>query len=73
MHIVSLPPYSPDYNPIETAFGCTKAWIRRNNVAVREAMENRDSGEGIAMLTMAVVESCTQAKALEWFRMCGYY
>lgn len=25
-----LPPYSPDYNPIETAFSTIKSWIRRN-------------------------------------------
>jgi len=73
MRIVFLPPYSPDLNPIETAFGCTKAWIRRNNVRVREAMESPDKDEGIAMITMAVMESCTPAKALEWFQDSGYY
>ena len=25
-----LPPYSPDYNPIELTFAVLKAWIRRN-------------------------------------------
>ena len=25
-----LPPYSPDFNPIETSFALLKAWIRRN-------------------------------------------
>ena len=25
-----LPPYSPDYNPIEEAFAELKAWIRKN-------------------------------------------
>ena len=29
-HVVFLPPYSPDYNPIETAFSIIKSWIRRN-------------------------------------------
>jgi hypothetical protein len=28
--VIFLPPYSPDYNPIETAFSTIKAWIRRN-------------------------------------------
>lgn len=28
--VVFLPPYSPDYNPIETAFAFIKSWIRRN-------------------------------------------
>jgi hypothetical protein len=73
MHVVFLPPYSPDLNPIETAFGCTKAWIRRNNDAVRKAMEEEDKDEGIAALTLAVLESCTPAKAVEWFRDSGYF
>ena len=29
-HVVFLPPYSPDYNPIETAFSTIKSWIRHN-------------------------------------------
>jgi len=29
-----LPPYSPDYNPIEEAFAELKAWIKRNQTLV---------------------------------------
>ena len=29
-YVVFLPPYSSDYNPIETAFSTIKSWIRRN-------------------------------------------
>ena len=28
--VIFLPPYSPDYNPIETAFSIIKSWIKRN-------------------------------------------
>src|SRR3954464_4907009 len=28
--IVFFPPYSPDFNPIETAFSTIKSWIRHN-------------------------------------------
>ena len=28
--VVFLPPYSPDFNPIETAFSTIKSWIRCN-------------------------------------------
>jgi hypothetical protein len=28
--VVFLPPYSPDFNPIETAFSTIKSWIRHN-------------------------------------------
>src|SRR4051812_43486819 len=30
-HIVFLPPYSPDYNPIEKAFSTVKLWIKHNH------------------------------------------
>lgn len=75
MKILYLPPYSPDYNPIEYAFGSFKAYIRSNDAAVRKAFEakNDDVDEGAAMLTLALIESCTPSKALEWFRFCGYY
>jgi transposase len=33
-HLVFLPPYSPDFNPIELVFGWMKAWLRdHQNVA----------------------------------------
>jgi len=29
-HVLFLPPYSPDYNPIETAFAFIKSWLKHN-------------------------------------------
>ncbi|GBB88762.1 hypothetical protein RclHR1_15360004 [Rhizophagus clarus] len=29
-HVVFLPSYSPDYNPIEMVFSTIKSWIRQN-------------------------------------------
>ena|SRR5438128_9281928 len=29
--VLFLPPYSPDFNPIELAFSTIKAWLQRNN------------------------------------------
>ena len=37
-HVIFLPPYSPDFNPIETAFSTIKSWIKRN----RDFMESCD-------------------------------
>ena len=34
-----MPPYSPDLNPIEEAFGQLKQWIRKNRV-LSESFEN---------------------------------
>jgi len=40
-HIVRyLPPYSPDYNPIELTFGVLKAYIKRNFVWTRGNFES---------------------------------
>jgi hypothetical protein len=36
-------------------------------------MESPDDEDGIAMLTVAMIEACTPAKASEWFRDSGYY
>jgi transposase len=37
---VYLPPYSPDYNPIELTFSVLKSWIRRNYVYMRKDYQN---------------------------------
>src|SRR5215471_12485522 len=29
-HVIFLPPYSLDFNPIETSFSTIKSWIRHN-------------------------------------------
>jgi transposase len=73
IHVVFLPPYSPDLNPIEAAFSSVKAWIRRHNTEIRAAMESPDSEDGITALTMAVMESVTPQKANGWYRDSGYY
>jgi DDE superfamily endonuclease len=33
--VLFLPPYSPDYNPIETAFSFMKSWLKRNRGFVK--------------------------------------
>ncbi len=35
-----LPPYSPDFNPIELTFSVLKAWLRRNYCFIRSAYTN---------------------------------
>ena len=67
-----LPPYSPDYNPIEEAFSAVKAWVRRNNSAVRTAMESGDASDSISALQYAVISAVTPEKAEGWYKDCGY-
>ena len=43
-HIVRfLPPYSPDFNPIELSFSVLKAWFQRNYIWTRS--NHKDFGE----------------------------
>jgi len=66
-----LPPYSPDYNPIELAFSHIKGVIRRRGDIVRIAMSGASEQEVYQRLHEAVwTVSVKQAEA--WFAKCGY-
>jgi transposase len=43
-----LPPYSPDYNPIELTFAVLKAWIKRNYLYMRSRFPPGGFGEFLA-------------------------
>lgn len=58
-----LPPYSPDFSPIELAFSKVKAHLRRVKARSREALEG-----GIAQ-ALAII---TVADARAFFAHCGY-
>ena len=38
--IIYLPPYSPDLNPIETAFSSIKSWLKRYRSYVEECFDS---------------------------------
>jgi transposase len=58
-----LPPYSPDYSPIELAFAQIKADLRRAAARTREALE-------VAIAT--ALGQITAADARAFFKHCGY-
>ncbi|KAJ7653527.1 hypothetical protein B0H17DRAFT_902432, partial [Mycena rosella] len=66
--LLFLPPYSPDFNPIEESFSASnaiKAWIRRH----WRRMQNSETPE------LDLYEACgavTAEKVREWFRHSGY-
>jgi transposase len=63
--LVYLPPYSPDFNPIEEAFSTIKAWLRRN--------EHRYAGaEDMPWLIHQAAACISADDALAWFGDCGY-
>jgi len=61
--LLFLPPYSPDFAPIEQAFSKLKAHLRGVGARTRERLEEA-IGEALARITAA--------DARGWFAHCGY-
>jgi transposase len=61
--LLFLPPYSPDFTPIEQAFSKLKAILRGLGARTRETLEQ---AVGVA------VEAITPADAIAWFAHAGY-
>jgi transposase len=61
--LLFLPPYSPDFNPIEHAFSKLKARLRAIGARTQAALD--------AAITQAL-DDITAADALGWFQHCGY-
>ena len=62
--LLYLPPYSPDFNPIELAFSKLKTWLRTAQARTREALEN---------VIQTATEWITEQDAKNWFDHCGYH
>ena len=58
-----LPPYSPDYSPIEPAFSKLKTALRRTGARTREALDDAIT---------AALATITGTDAIGWFAHCGY-
>jgi transposase len=61
--VLFLPPYSPDFSPIEEAFSKIKAILRSLEARTQEALV-----QAIGQALVAV----SQEDALGWFAHCGY-
>jgi transposase len=57
-----LPPYSPDFSPIEWAFSKLKTWLRQAAARTSEALDAAIAG----------LDQITRADAHGWFTGCGY-
>lgn len=71
MKVLFLPPYSPDFNPIELAFSAIKAHLRQHSDEVLAAM-NDDDEVGILSHLMQAVFSVSEDDVWAWFHKCGY-
>ena len=58
-----LPPYSPDFNPIEKMWSKIKAYLRKVKARTKETL-----WEAIG----AALKTVTASDALGWFESCGY-
>ena len=61
--LLYLPPYSPDFNPIEKAWSKLKQLLRAARARTAEALDT-----AIA----EVLQAITADNAAAWFRHCGY-
>jgi transposase len=61
--VLFLPPYSPDFTPIEQAFSKLKALLRGLGARTREALEEAVRLE---------IETITHDDAVAWFAHAGY-
>ena len=66
-----LPPYSPDFNPIEECFSFMKAWIRRHGARFREAFASDESALPY-MFLYGALDHVTAEHAEGWFSHSGY-
>ena len=58
-----LPPYSPDYSPIEPCWSKLKTCLRAIKARTREALDNALSH---------AIDTVTASDAQGWFKHCGY-
>ena len=61
--LMFLPPYSPDFNPIELAFSKLKAWLRSRAARTKQALDQAIA-DGI--------ERITKADCRSFFATAGY-
>ncbi len=62
--VIFLPPYSPDFNPIEEAFSKIKAILKKACARTREEL--------IEAIGRALEAAVLRQDAWGWFAHCGY-
>jgi transposase len=67
-----LPPYSPDYNPIELAFSVIKAFVRRRGELAREDLDPNVDDTYVYLHLIDAAYSVTSSDSLGFFYHCGY-
>jgi transposase len=68
IRILYLPPYSPDLNPIEKAFSVLKSYLRRTQILIQTAAE--DKIDVIMDITWNIFSGALMHKL---YAVCGYW
>ena len=63
--VIFLPPYSPDYNPIESAFGFVKSYLKKHDGIITAMRDLRP-------LLKDAFDTITTELAQSWIEDCGY-
>ena len=72
MRVHFLPPYSPDYNPIELAFSDIKAFVRWDGTLGREDLDQKRDDTYVYVHLLEAAFSISATDALGFFHHCGY-
>lgn len=72
MRLMFLPPYSPDFNPIELAFSSIKAYVRRSRELAREDVDQAVDDTYVYIHLLEAAYSVTSEDAEGYFHHCGY-
>ena len=71
MRVEFLPPYSPDYNPIELAFSKFKTHIRSRETEFRTMDQDEEEME-VHLFLLDAIFSVSANDARGYFRRCEY-
>lgn len=63
-HLVYLPPYSPDFNPIEKAFSQIKAFLKKIAARTKEKLDHAIAD---------AIDIVSPQHAINYFAACGYH
>ena len=69
--LIYLPPYSPDFNPIEECFSFVKQYIHRNRNQFHAELQTGEDYRIFAFLQQALAQ-VTSEHAKGWFKHSGY-
>jgi transposase len=61
--LIYLPPYSPDFNPIEKAFSQIKAYLKKAAARTKEKLDQA---------IVRAIDIVSEQNAINYFATCGY-